>query len=225
MNDVQRQTMNYDVARGYYYDGIKNVKSDLENIKNNFILLGYHLKEICDNKWYRFKYTADEFDRFCKEEFNFSKSTVYRLIQIQNKFCAPDAPELLPQYESFSKSQLEEMASMSDEDIAYIKPDMTIKEIRQYKTYEIKTPSHSDQVPGQMKMDDDSEIVEGEYKEVATSQLLEYVEYDSIKRALAKMISNIQSSDVGELYKAGYVKAYSDITRTMNLLKRTKEFK
>lgn len=224
MNDVQRQTMNYDVARGYYYDGIKNVKSDLENIKNNFILLGYHLKEICDNKWYRFKYTADEFDRFCKEEFNFSKSTVYRLIQIQNKFCAPDAPELLPQYKSFSKSQLEEMASMSDEDIAYIKPDMTIKEIRQYKTYEIKTPSHSDQVPGQMKMDDDSEIVEGEYKEVATSRQdnVSVVYFDDLKKALSNMATKIiDNPDRGERYQSGYKKAISDISRTLNILKRT----
>lgn len=140
------------VSKGYYEDGLKNVKQDLENIKKNYLSLGFHLKEIKEYGWYKHKYSSENFDKYCKDEFGLSKSTALRLIQINERFCISDSCDLKEEFKNFSQSQLTEILPLSDYDIQYVRPDMTIKEIRQLKSYEMFPQNEIVQVPGQMEV-------------------------------------------------------------------------
>lgn len=205
---------------GYYKDGVNNIKNDLDNIKKNYLALGYHLREIRDNKWFTYKYYDVNFTKYCKDEFGFSKSTVYRLIEMVDKFCKPDTYCLIDKYKDYNQSQLVEMLSMSDNDLGYVRSDMTVKEIRSIKSYESKPKSDVINRPCKVVPEPD------EVMKVATSQQIVdndvYIVYcNDILNALEKMKDKYSADpENGEKCVKGYCKAISDLKRTLNIIKK-----
>lgn len=124
---------------------LKYILSDLNDIRKTYIRLGFHLHEFEKNKYYEdFGYLT--FYEFCDANIGMDKGAVSRCINVFLEFNASNdisymagvktvgaSVALSSKYEDFSYSQLCEMLSLSDEERKKITPDMTIKEIREFK--------------------------------------------------------------------------------------------
>lgn len=132
------------------------VRKDLEASKQNFFWLGVHLIDLYTSNSYsaivgvrfnndqlRNEYgfklpigagncCADFFFAYCYDEFGLDKTQVSRLMNIVDEF-GDGLRCIKKKWDKFSYSQLCELLPLSDEERKPIKPDWTIKKIREYK--------------------------------------------------------------------------------------------
>ena len=155
------------------------IKSDMTNVARQCVSIGFHLKAARDRELYKdagystlWEYAADQF--------GLSMSSASRYITINDRFSVGgNTPMLMEEYRNFSKSQLQEMISLSSEQAKKVTEKTTVKQIREMKPKKEKpkeVPSMvidqeetSDQCPGQMQVGDYPGVVPEE--SVATSQM------------------------------------------------------
>lgn len=117
---------------------VKYLYTDINDVREHYFRLGFHLREFDKRQYYYF------FGYSCLADFacvnlGMDASAVSRCISVFEKFCKRTdswLPTMFIQdeYVDFSYSQLVEMVSIKDEKlIRSIKPDMTVKEIRDIK--------------------------------------------------------------------------------------------
>ena len=154
------------------------IKSDMTNVARQCVSIGFHLKAARDRKLYKdagystlWEYAADQF--------GLSMSSASRYITINDRFSVGgNTPMLMEEYRNFSKSQLQEMISLSPEQAKKVTEKTTVKQIREMKPKKekpkevpamvIDQEDTSDQCPGQMQVGDYPGVVPEE--SVATSQ-------------------------------------------------------
>lgn len=119
---------------------LKYVLTDINDIRNNFIKLGFHLDEMVRCRYYSdFGYLTME--EFSEKNLGMDKSTVYKYIRVFEEYCSRQGPFqhktmfLDSRYQDYSFSQLVEMCNMNDDLRRKCKPEMTIKEIRELKSF------------------------------------------------------------------------------------------
>lgn len=132
------------------------IRKDLEDSKQNFFWLGVHLIDLYSSNTYsaivgiRFNHEqirneygfnlpigagnccADFFFAYCFDEFGLDKTQVSRLMNIVDEF-GDGLRCFKKKWEKFGYSQLCELLPLSDEKRKSVKPDWTIKKIREYK--------------------------------------------------------------------------------------------
>lgn len=132
------------------------IRKDLEDSKQNFFWLGVHLIDLYSSNTYsaivgiRFNHErirneygfnlpigagnccADFFFAYCFDEFGLDKTQVSRLMNIVDEF-GDGLRCFKKKWEKFGYSQLCELLPLSDEKRKPVKPDWTIKKIREYK--------------------------------------------------------------------------------------------
>ena len=139
----------------------------VDGIKSNFLLLGFLADSVIHYK-FGFTYLMIDYDHvtftdYCKRVFGLEKSTVYAAISCYEQYCMQVDDEvfkLKPEFEDFSQSQLVEMLPLSYDQRKQIKPDMTIKQIREIKKQvlpkkEKKTAVSDPKEPEQISIDSD----------------------------------------------------------------------
>lgn len=154
------------------------IKSDMTNVARQCVSIGFHLKAARDRELYKdvgystlWEYAADQF--------GLSMSSASRYITINDRFSVGgNTPMLMEEYRNFSKSQLQEMISLSPEQTKKVTEKTTVKQIREMKPKKekpkevpavvIDQEDTSDQCPGQMQVSDYPGVVPEE--SVATSQ-------------------------------------------------------
>lgn len=133
------------VSKEYALTSVKYILTDLNDIRRRYISLGFHLSEFRKNNYYLcFGYVR--FEDFCEANFGLDKSAVSRCINVYRTFNASNsisyengvkkigaAIDLSEKWKDYSYSQLCEMVSMDEEQRSQVKPDMTIKQIREIK--------------------------------------------------------------------------------------------
>lgn len=122
---------------------VRYILTDLNDIRKNYMFLGFHLRECLKNKYYEdFGFTTME--EFCEKNFGMDKTALSRCINVVEEFSMKEhyvngikkgefMLEVDDQWKEFSYSQLVEMLPLSEEQRYKIKPTMSIKEIREYK--------------------------------------------------------------------------------------------
>ena len=124
---------------------VKYMYTDLTDIRKYYIRLGFHLNEFyCRVGYMSFGYATLE--DFCEANLGLDKSAVSRCINVYRNFNARDDCERIGNYEShglamdlserwkdYSYTQLCEMLPLTEDQRKQIKPDMTVKQIREYK--------------------------------------------------------------------------------------------
>lgn len=99
------------------------------------INLGGYLKEIRDYKLYSYRTPTFSgyysFEEYCGKEIGISKKYAYRLISIYEFTKSRDVATF--DYTLYSISQLQEILSLSDDQLKQVDPTMTIKQIRDLK--------------------------------------------------------------------------------------------
>lgn len=154
------------------------IKSDMTNVARQCVSIGFHLKAARDRELYKdagyetlWEYAADQF--------GLSMSSASRYITINDRFSVGgNTPMLMEEYRNFSKSQLQEMISLSPEQAKKVTEKTTVKQIREMKPKKekpkeapavvIDPEDASDQCLGQMQVGDYPGVVPEE--SVATSQ-------------------------------------------------------
>lgn len=132
--------IDFGVEREAARTSVKYLLTDVNDIQRSYIRLGFHLSEFSRLGFYKdfgFSSLAD----FCEVNLGLDKSAVSRCISVFDVFAKrngmySDGSRTMfinEKYQDFSYSQLCEMVSMSDEERKLVKPEMTIKQIRELK--------------------------------------------------------------------------------------------
>ena len=123
------------------YQEAKNIlREKMDVMKKNFIAAGYYMKYIRDNELFR----EDGYEsiwEFAEDNYGIRKSTASRWMAMNDKFSqGGNSPNLADEFKGFEKSQLQEMLYLDDKQIEEVTPDMTVKEIREVRKPEKKSP-------------------------------------------------------------------------------------
>lgn len=116
---------------------VKYIYTDICDIQKSYIRLGFHLYEFKRNEYYNdFGYLT--FEDFCDNNIGLDKGSLSRCMNVYLRF-SKRADAFTPsmfiddKYADYSYSQLCEMLPLRDDELKDIKPDMTVKQIREYK--------------------------------------------------------------------------------------------
>lgn len=148
------------------------IKSDMTNVARSCVSVGFHLKAIRDRELFR-DAGYDTLWDYAADQFGISKSSASRYMEINDRFSiGGNTPMLQKEYKDFSKSQLQEMISLSPEQARKVTSKTTVKQIREMKTpkKKVEEPEVVEQkdIPEQMNVKDYPGVVQEE--SVATSQ-------------------------------------------------------
>lgn len=113
------------------YDDAKIfIRTNIESAARSFIAIGYYLKLIRDGKLYREEGHESIWD-FAQAEYGISKSTASRYMSMNDRFSLDgNSPIVDQKYKDFEKSKLQEMLSLTDEQLEQVTPAMKVQEIR-----------------------------------------------------------------------------------------------
>ena len=119
-----------------YIELKNNIRDKLNETVNNFIIIGYKLKQVRDSYSYRYDgYTSIE--EFAKKEYNLSASTSNRFMGINTEFSVGgNSLEIMPEYQGFGYSKLQEMLTVHPEDRELVSENTTVQQIRELKKAE-----------------------------------------------------------------------------------------
>lgn len=148
------------------------IKSDMMNMARTCVSIGFHLKAVRDMELFKESGYENIWD-YAADQFGLSMSSASRYMAINDQFSVGgNTPQLQEEYRNFSKSQLQEMITMSDEQKKQVTEKMTVKQIRQIKNPEPETPEEpgqeEEQIQGQMNIEEYEDVLPD--KPVATSQ-------------------------------------------------------
>ena len=148
-------------SREYSYEGMKGIiRNNLENVARAFVTTGFYLRLIEERELYRQDgyHTLEEFAR---EEYGMGPTWVSRCIRVNERFSEDGySPKIAEQYRGYNKSQLTEMLPMSEEKLQEVRPDMTVREIRDLKQErEEEKEFLEEQLSGQMSIGDFPDII------------------------------------------------------------------
>lgn len=122
-----------------YQERKQRIKDRLNQTVENFIVIGYELRQIRDTESFRLDGYNNLAD-FAKAEFNLSRDTVSRFISINIKLTVDgDGVELLPELKGLGYSKLQDVLQLPADDYQLLTPQTTVKEIRDLKKF-----NHSD---------------------------------------------------------------------------------
>ena len=116
------------------------IKDALYQVARNFVYIGFLLAECNDHQTYK-KWGYDSIYEYAFDQFNFKKSSVNNFINVCKTFCnhshySSYSMVMKDGYVNFNYSQLVEMLSMSEKQRSQVTPDMTVKQIREFKKVE-----------------------------------------------------------------------------------------
>lgn len=119
------------------YDQAKNfIATSIKDIARSFVKIGYYLKYIKEKELYKEDGYQDIWE-FAFDTYGISRSTASRYIAINDRFSEHgNSPVLAAAYQDYSKSKLQEMLYLTDEQIENVTPEMTVKEIREVRETE-----------------------------------------------------------------------------------------
>lgn len=124
---------------------VKYMYTDLTDIRKYYIRLGFHLDEFDRNNGY-LDFGFATLEEFCEVNLGLDKSAVSRCINVFREFSACNDRVFIGNYESYgcamnlserwknySYTQLVEMLPLAPEDRERVLPDMSCKQIREFK--------------------------------------------------------------------------------------------
>lgn len=116
------------------------ILEDFSDIKKRYISLGFHLNEFKNCQYYK-EFGFFSFEDFCNDLLPLDKGAISRCINVWKEFCYKDNSGgfisrkmwIDDKYKEFSYSQLSEMLPLNSKRRKMVKPDMTVKQIRELK--------------------------------------------------------------------------------------------
>ena len=129
----------------------EDIRQKLAETAQNFVYIGYRLKQIRDSGMFG---GASDIFEFAQNEYGLGKSTVSRFIAINEKYSeGGNSLELKEQYRGFSSSKLSEMLTLPDSECELITEKTTVKDIRELKKFESQTVEDLQEAAGHEEME------------------------------------------------------------------------
>lgn len=135
----------YEEPRREAFGHLKYLYSDISDIRQYYIRLGFHLEEFRNSRYYE-DFHYPDFYEFCDVNLGMDKGAVSRCINVYKQFNASNdvrvtagcktigcAMDLSERWKDYSYTQLCEMLPLSEHERESITPDMTVKQIREFK--------------------------------------------------------------------------------------------
>lgn len=180
----------YDEQMGFD-DVCALIREKQANMAVNYVAIGFFLRKARERQLY----LAGEYKNIFEmagAEFGMARQTAEHCMKVNEKFSEDGySPKLAQPYREYGKSQLQEMLYLTDEQLEDVRPEMTVKDIRNIrkpveepvKAPEPKPelgqgrkPTEEEQIPGQDSIEEHPEwlpedyekppIIEGECREV-----------------------------------------------------------
>lgn len=147
------------------------VQGNIKTGQQAAITMGYYLKRIRDEKLY-LEGGYQNFGEYAKAECGMSESAASRNISRMELFSeGGNSPKLADKYAAYSSSKLQEMITMSEDQLAQVTPDMTVAAMRALKSPEPETEPEEETITatidlsgddGDGRSDDDSQVAPDE---------------------------------------------------------------
>ena len=100
------------------------------NMAENYVAIGYYLRKAREAELYKDGGYAS-IHEMASSEFGMARQTAEHCMRINEKFSeGGDSPALEESFREYGKSQLQEMLYLTDEQLEDVRPDMTVKDIR-----------------------------------------------------------------------------------------------
>lgn len=174
------------------------IRSNLQSAVRSVIATGFYLKHIRDNELY-LEAGYKNINEYAMDRFGLSASATSRYITRNTRFSrGGNSPLIDDRFKDFSKSQLQEMLGISDEQLEQVTPNMTVREIRS-----MARPKEVPyiEIPGQTELKDIPGVMpeeRAESFEASTAELFDVEEDENMVQSVAgKPIS--QEIPVAEL--------------------------
>lgn len=161
------------------------IRSNLQSAVRSVIATGFYLKHIRDNELY-LEAGYKNINEYAMDRFGLSASATSRYITRNTRFSrGGNSPLIDDRFKDFSKSQLQEMLGMSDEQLEQITPDMTVREIRS-----MARPKEVPyiEIPGQTELKDIPGVMpeeRAESFEASTAELFDVKEDENMVQPVA----------------------------------------
>lgn len=214
------------------YPELKDIiLESIANMTREFVAVGYYLKYVRDHEMYLADGYASIWE-FAEDLYGIQRSTCSRWMAINDRFSVQgNSPVLDERYRQYGKSQLQEMLYLDDKRIEEVKPEMTVKEIREIRkpesvpevveVPEIKEPDTEEQIPGQMNVEDYPEILPDDKPEMVEQDAMCDVAHDETPELVEDVVIEpvaevIEESDPVELYEETSGKSDLEIAREEN---------
>lgn len=173
------------------YAEIKSkIKDKLNETTNNFIIIGYYLKQVRDSG----AYVQDGYhnmEEFAQGEYRLSASTASRFMDINTRFSeGGNSLQIKEEYCNYGYSKLQEMLTVKENDMELITPDMTVAQIREIKKVEKEEDREEAKVEADnlplIRMTQEDEAKEEQKEAVAIPQEQTYYPMEQMLIALWK---------------------------------------
>lgn len=176
----------YEQAVGH----LKYLLVDVNDLKSRYISLGFHLDEFNRLRYYSTLGFNDIYD-FAEANLGIERSAVSRCIAVFKNFSSPeDKMHIDKKYKDYSYSQLCEMVCMSEKDRKKVKPEMTVKQIRELKKQaKVKASGvvSNDDITGQTSIEHDfPEYMPEDQKEL--QEPVKMIGFEGIESATGKKV-------------------------------------
>lgn len=123
-----------------YRDRKEEIRKRLRETAENFVYIGYQLKQVRESREYEQDGYTDILE-FAQKEYGLQKDDTYRFIRINDKYSIDgDSPELAERFKGLAQTKLSEMLNMPDEDVDLITPETTREDIRELKRFNNQPP-------------------------------------------------------------------------------------
>lgn len=159
---------------------VKYIFTDMTDIRRHYIRLGFHLNEF-DNRLGYWDFGFATLYDFCEANLGLDKGAVSRCINVYREFNAKDDCKRIGNYEShgramdlserwkdYSYTQLCEMLPLTEDQRKKLTPDMTVKQIREYKKNLRNEERKSKELDKSLKLLD--EVIQKSKDSVASTQ-------------------------------------------------------
>ena len=161
------------------------IRSNLQSAVRSVIATGFYLKHIRDNELY-LEAGYKNINEYAMDRFGLSASATSRYITRNTRFSrGGNSPLIDDRFKDFSKSQLQEMLGMSDEQLEQVTPDMTVREI-----WSMARPKEIPyiEIPGQTELKDIPGVMpeeRAESFEASTAELFDVEEDENMVQSVA----------------------------------------
>lgn len=115
-----------------YQDLKAGIRSHLEDVAEDFFMVGYFLRQISENALF----TEDGYKsiwEFAKGEYGLSTSSASRFMAINARFSIDGGEHMAEKYIGMGVSKLQEMLGLPDEELEKVTQETTVREIRAMK--------------------------------------------------------------------------------------------
>lgn len=129
------------------------IQGSLRQAARSVVAAGFYLKRVRDLELFRDD-GLDSVWEYAGKQFGFSKTAASRYMAINDRFSVDgNSPVIRDDFKDFSRSQLQEMLYLTDQQLSEVTEDTTVRELRHMRQPDPK-PEPVVNIPGQMDISD-----------------------------------------------------------------------